>query len=402
MEKDFQLVALFEKYLNGRCTEQEINDLFGHFKDASNEQQLKELITSALKSDADEPVSMLDPGDKQLYFNEIKSKIVSREGAVGVLRQLSRTQSYRRIAAAAVFMGVIFLSVLYIVSQRNIGDQSINQAAAGVQDIPAGTNNAVLTLADGTVILLDSVADGQLAEQTGAKVIKINDQISYQGSTSGQEDVQFNTITTARGNQYQLILSDGSKVWLNAESSIRFPVMFASNERTVEITGEAYFEVARDTRRPFKVAYNTASDPGVIEVLGTHFNVNAYLNEKAVKTTLVEGKVRIIQGGKTALLLPDQEALLTKGDAGFTIQDADVDEAVAWKDGYFEFHDAEISDILRQFSRWYDVDVAFQGNPTNKVFSGSIRRQATLIQALEILKLSGIECALKNRTIIIQ
>jgi ferric-dicitrate binding protein FerR (iron transport regulator) len=401
LDKNKQLISLFEKFLHSRCTEEEVKYLFSLFEDAANEEQLKELIFLALSKEEEVSGVRISYEDKTFFFKQISAKIGAEEKRFEMFHRLSRKQIYQRVAAAAVLVGVVFLSIFFM-NQRTVGESPLPQAVSEVKDIPAGTNNAVLTLSDGTVILLDSVSDGQLAQQQGTKVIKIDDKIAYTSATKEGAELQYNTITTARGNQYQLILSDGTKVWLNAQSSIRFPVVFARNERRVDITGEVYFEVARDVQKPFRVMYSSAVDPGEIEVLGTHFNINAYPNERAVKTTLVEGRVRIKQGGTSAVLLPEHEATWSEGAGSFTIRQADVDVAVAWKEGYFEFHDAEISDIMRQFSRWYDIEVEFRGNLSKKLFSGSIRRQATLLQALEILKISGIQCELNNRTVIIQ
>ncbi|MGN6402549.1 MAG: FecR family protein [Flavisolibacter sp.] len=309
----------------------------------------------------------------------------------------------RMLVAASIVLVVGTTGFIYL--QR--GTENNKEVAATTKkqlphDIAPGHDNAVLTLADGSTIVLDHVANGTLARQGNIKVLKLNGQIAYTGKGTGNEIV-YNTITTAKGNQYQLILADGSSVYLNAASSIRFPTAFVGNERRVEITGEAYFEVAHNTAKPFKVSYTTSTgSKGEVQVLGTHFNINAYDDEASVKTTLVEGKVKVTQATSVVQLLPSQEAVFGKNNNQLKVQPADVEEAIAWKTGMFEFHDADLHSIMRQISRWYDVEVKFTGTVSGKAYNGSIRRQATLSQVLQILKLAGVNYTLHERTLTIQ
>jgi ferric-dicitrate binding protein FerR (iron transport regulator) len=201
-----------------------------------------------------------------------------------------------------------------------------------------------------------------------------------------------------------LQLADGSKVWLNAASSIRFPTGFAGKERRVEITGEVYFEVAPDATRPFTVVIGSASgnDGGEVQVLGTHFNINAYDDEATVRTTLAEGKVKVSKAGSLALLQPLQQAVFEKEKAKLKVRQAELDKELAWKTGMFEFQDDDLPTIMRQLSRWYDVDVSFAGPTTNKLYNGSIRRQATLSQVLQILKLAGVSYVLEGKKLTVR
>ncbi|MGN6163770.1 MAG: FecR family protein [Flavisolibacter sp.] len=309
----------------------------------------------------------------------------------------------RMLVAASVILVVGTACFIYL--QR--GTKNNKEVAVTIKkqlphDIAPGHDNAVLTLADGSTIVLDHAANGTLARQGNIKVLKLNGQIAYAGKGAGNK-VVYNTITTAKGNQYQLILGDGSSVYLNAASSIRFPTAFVGNERKVEITGEAYFEVAHNAARPFKVYYTTSTgSKGEVEVLGTHFNINAYDDEASVKTTLVEGKVKVTQATSIVQLLPSQEAVFRKNNNQLKVQAADVEEAIAWKTGMFEFHDADLHSIMRQISRWYNVEIKFAGAVSGKAYNGSIRRQATLSQVLQILKLAGVEYTLNERTLTIQ
>jgi ferric-dicitrate binding protein FerR (iron transport regulator) len=337
--------------------------------------------------------------EEERLLSIIHKKINGSQNKTGLY---SLVKWKRMLVAASIVLVVSATGFIYL----QHGTKKSNEVATTIKkqlphDIAPGHDNAILTLADGSTIVLDNAANGILAKQGNIKVLKLNGQIAYTGKEAGDRIV-YNTITTAKGNQYQLILADGSSVWLNAASSIRFPAAFAGNERRVEITGEAYFEVAHNAAKPFKVLYTTnAGDKGEVQVLGTHFNINAYDNEASVKTTLVEGKVKVTQAASIVQLLPSQEAVFSKNNNQLKVQAADVEEAIAWKTGMFEFHDADLHSIMRQLSRWYDVEIKFTGTVSNKLYNGSIRRQATLSQVLQILKLAGVNYTLDERTLIV-
>ena len=262
-----------------------------------------------------------------------------------------------------------------------------------------GRNQAVLTLADGSTVLLDQVRKGLLAQQGGSQVQKTADgQLRYAAGEATTPTLLFNTVATPRGGQYQLTLPDGSQVWLNAASSLRFPVAFAGAERRVELTGEAYFEVAKDARHPFKVTARGAE----VTVLGTHFNVQAYDDEPALATTLLEGAVRLNLGAQQALLRPGQQAQ-ARPDGTIQVREVDVQHAVAWKNGYFVFNDEPIEAIMRQVARWYDVDVRCQGTLTNKDFNGKISRYKDAADVLRVLELTGaVHFTTEGRRITVQ
>lgn len=247
-------------------------------------------------------------------------------------------------------------------------------------DRPPGTQAATLTLGDGRTITLDSAADGNLARQGNTQIVKRNGQIAYTEKGSDAPPV-WNTITTARGNQYSLVLPDGSKVWLNAASSVRFPTAFTGGERKVEITGEAYFDIAAQPSMPFKVI----ARGGEIDVLGTHFNINAYDDESAVRTTLLEGAVKVLQGPSELELHPGQQAVSANGKITL-IKHVDTDRATAWKDGFFYFDNTDLHTLMRQVARWYDVEVAFKGDVSDDGFSGKISRNVPLSKLLKVLE----------------
>jgi len=227
-----------------------------------------------------------------------------------------------------------------------------------------------------------------------------NGQLAYHAAGK-PVGTSYNTVTTPAGGQYQVTLPDGSRVWLNAASSITYPTMFNGNDRTVQITGEVYFEVAHDATKPFRVKSNGQT----IEVLGTHFNINAYDDENVIKTTLLEGSVKVTTGDHVALLQPGQQSQVATAEnpTGIFkgIQNVDTDEAVAWKNGLFRFDKADIKTIMRQFSRWYDVDVVYQGDIKERVFSGSMHRNLSAANALELLSLANVHFTIDRKNIVV-
>lgn len=264
--------------------------------------------------------------------------------------------------------------------------------AVQVNDVQPGSNKAVLQLANGQTVTLGK-ADTTL-DADGAKIKQQQGALLYNGKEGVADVVQYNTLTTPRGGQFQLVLADGTAVWLNASSSIRFPTRFAGNERIVELTGEGYFEVAKDKHKPFRVKVNGVE----IAVLGTHFNVMAY--QGITKTTLAEGSVKIqLADNRSWLLKPGQQGTV-KENKEVSIATTDVEKALAWKNGLFYFKDDEIKDIVEQLARWYDVDIELKGTIPGKQISGNIRRQATLSQVLEMLNyVSGAKYTLGQKKV---
>jgi ferric-dicitrate binding protein FerR (iron transport regulator) len=261
----------------------------------------------------------------------------------------------------------------------------------------------VLTLANGATIFLDSTENGAISNQGATKVIKTNGQLTYQAGGTDATAVSYNTVATPRGGQYKIVLPDGTLVWLNAASSLRFPTAFNGSERIVTLNGEGYFEVAHQQlqhggRMPFKVQLNN----GAVEVLGTHFNIMAYQNEATVRTTLLEGAVNVIHSSYTAKLVPGQQATWeTATQSRIQVTNTDTDEAIAWKEGYFQFNRAGLEDVMRQLQRWYNVEVRYEGGISKREFWGKIPRNARLSEALRILELSNIHCSIAGDTIII-
>lgn len=283
------------------------------------------------------------------------------------------------------------------------------QAKQPAHEPKPGGNIAVLTLSDGSAIALDSARNGIVAQQGNTKIAKLsNGQLAYKTVKEQSSAVLFNTLTTPRGGQYKLGLPDGSFVWLNAASSIRYPTAFSGKERVVSITGEAYFEIAKDPSMPFRVILPSSAggrrgeggmEGGSIEVLGTHFNVNAYEDEKALKATLLEGSIRLISQAASRKLEPGQQALLNKEGQLSVIPNADTEEAVAWKNGRFDFDNADIQAVMRQIARWYDVEVVFEGKIPSEKFVGEIPRNSNLSEVFKILELSNVHFKVENKKV---
>lgn len=307
--------------------------------------------------------------------------------------------TWRWAAAAAVFLVLVGIGYLLLGDKNENRETVKTQPVEGIKnDITPGGDKAILTLADGSQIILDSAHNGDLANQGNVKVIKLNGQLAYKG-TGGSAEVLYNTISTPRGGQYQLLLADGSKVWLNAASSLRFPASFIGKERLVELTGEGYFEIAKNENQPFKV---DIAGKGVVEVLGTHFNINAYSDAASIKTTLLEGRVKVAaSGGATALLKPGEQAQINGGIK--LVNDVDTDEIIAWKAGLFQFNRADVVFIMRQVSRWYNVDVVFEGPVSMKSFSGIVSRSNNVSEVLKIMEKAGVKFKINgNRITVMQ
>ncbi|WP_161964017.1 FecR family protein [Chitinophaga flava] len=291
-----------------------------------------------------------------------------------------------RIAAAALLTGVIAGSVLLF---RHSGDKQALPAASTVaampHDIPSGKNTATLTLANGKKILLADVQQGKLAAQTGSEISKTADgTLEYRPVSAGTAATpQYNTLSTARGEQYQITLPDGTRVWLNASTTLTFPTSFAGmNTRQVEVNGEAYFEVPGDPAHPFVVLTNRQR----IKVLGTHFNVNNYPDEPFAKTTLLEGAIKI---NDQKVLQPGQQAI-SSANGALNITKVSTEGIVAWKNGYFEFNDENIYEVMRKIARWYDVEVIYEGNiPTNGM-EGTISRFENVSKVLHTIQQAGL------------
>lgn len=266
-------------------------------------------------------------------------------------------------------------------------------------DVLPGSNKAVLTLGNGQQIVLDSAANGTLALQGNASIIKKEDgSIAYQqGTHQHNNEVLMNTMAVPKGGQYQLTLPDGSRVWLNAASTIRFPTAFSGKERMVELSGEGYFEIAPDARKPFRVKVQELQ----VAVLGTSFNIMAYADEKSINTTLISGNVKILQGTNEKILHPGQQAAVDNQTGQVTVNKVATGQAIAWKNGLFRFSSDDIGMVLRQVARWYNIGIVYQDKVPQGHITGKVPRNMKLSGVLQILALSGVHCRLEKDKLII-
>ncbi|WP_025144930.1 FecR family protein [Pedobacter jeongneungensis] len=317
---------------------------------------------------------------------KLKARIVAKEH-----KNIRRLPLWIKLTAAAALFVILCGTLLYL-NRPTAPHTEIPQIAAS--SVPPGTNRATLTLANGKTISLDQIKAGTIAAQAGTEVRKDeHGRITYEpGINSEQVEIAFNTISVPKGGQYQVKLADGTNVWLNAASTLKYPTSFADQkERTVELTGEGYFEVAKDKAHPFIVKTRQQE----VTVLGTHFNINSYTDEANVITTLEEGRVKVTSGGNALTIAPGQRTVLSSA-GNMQLQPADLESALAWKNGKIYFKNADIRSIMRQVSRWYNVDVVFEGKFPGKLYNGGIYRNSNLAAVLEILEESNIHFKLSE------
>ena len=374
-----ELLQLIDKYLNGQASAEEeelLLNLFEHFHPGQN--QWDELV----------------PGVNEQLENKMLNRLQQtlREQRQSKVRPLF---TFRKIAATAI-ISISIGAGAYYYSHKQIFKAAHSPLVK--HDAEPGNNKAILTLENGTKLILDSAKIGVLAKKGHIRIQKTKDgQLIYtvdKGDRQTQnEPIAWNTISTPRGGQYQVILPDGTKVWLNAASSLKFPTAFAGDTRNVELTGEAYFEVKKNETHPFFVNV----DHMQVKVLGTHFNIMAYHDEPVIKTTLLEGSVQLNEGKSSNMLKPGEQGVIKGGD--IQVAKVDVAEAIAWKNGFFEFNRASIYDIMKQISRWYDIEVVYTGTIPDDEFVGKIERNVKLSQVLHILELNHVHFKVENKKI---
>lgn len=321
--------------------------------------------------------------DEVESISKLKAKLVSNV-------HTKRRRIYTWLGVAAAVLAVLTLSILLWPDAQS---KKTGLPTAGVKkDIAPGGNRAVLKLANGTEIVLDGHATGLLASEGHTKISKTKDgMLIYDagGQTTTTAEVaaepSINTLITPSGGQYMLILPDRSKVWLNAESSISYPSAFTGAERNVTVVGEAYFEVTKDKQHPFTVKAGAAE----VRVLGTHFNIMSYASEGQTQISLAEGSVRVDLGNDSRILSPGQQALIKTGTNRIILRDVDIDEAIDWKNGLFQFDNTPIDQVMRQIRRWYNVDVVYQGVKPNIYFTGMVSRSNNVSKILELIEEAG-------------
>lgn len=360
---------LYQQYLSNKLTAEEELDWKAVLADESLQDTLKALIDASYYALPESELQDMGSERSDEIFHHISQQV-----DVKALKKIR----WQNIAAAAAIILVLGLGIGFY--QYRIQGETANRNEM-VNDIGPGKNRATLKLADGKLIELSStqqailIQNKNLAYQDGSSLTKTK--AIAQGNLS---------LSTPRGGTYQVVLPDGTKVWLNSASTLSFPADFAgtSQHRLVKLSGEAYFEVAKDHLRPFVVA--TASQN--VEVLGTHFNLSSYPGEELTTTTLLEGRVHISGKGIGGDLLPGQQSLLQSKNNKFIIVTANLKSAVAWKNGYFRFDDERIDEIMHKLSRWYDIEVVYEGAVSTEKFSGNISRNINISEVLNMLSYS--------------
>lgn len=387
------LKQLFEKYLTEELSEQDFQRLWATLQQSDNREIWMSMINDVLENAAYQSLSdetmrnrVLEKLQPVLMGDPVSTEVPVQQKSL--LRLLINRKTWW---AAAVLICLLSAGAYLYLNQSSkefiTGNSDNNPHLKS--DVAPGGNRALLTLADGTTIVLDSVANGPLSQQGEARVIKqAKGQLAYNISGSGTAGVVYNTLSTPRGGQFQVILPDGSKVWLNSISSLKYPTVFNGKERIVELRGQGYFEIAKNPGRPFKVRVGEME----VQVLGTHFDIMAYTDEPTINTTLLEGSVKVVNRQST-ILAPGQQASVSNQSgksSPILVQPVDVEKVVAWKNGLFEFNNADLVTILREIARWYDVEIVYETKTNTARYVGGISRNLDLSNVLRLLEANGI------------
>lgn len=371
-----QFKEILKKYQEGTCSEEEKALVESWYLKMTDESQTDDL------EGAD-----MDNAKKRIWKGVLSERPIRKQQKI----------IYTRVAVAATILMAIGLSFYFLTDQ--IAPPVIAPETVAYEDkVEPGGNKAYLTLADGQKIDLDEIEEGAVLEQQGFKVVKrLDGELVYEitGTTSDGMSSGNNTVETPIGGQYQVLLPDGTKVWLNSSSSLEYPIRFSATERKVKLTGEGYFEVASNREKPFRVV----SGKQTIEVLGTKFNINTYKDESALKTTLLEGSVRVSLGNASRILKPGEQAIVGEG---IRVEKVDTEQVIAWYKGDFYFDGAELKNIMRQIGRWYDVDIEYVNDVGNVRFGGSISRSKDIKEVLKVLSMTqGVNFKLEGRRVMV-
>jgi transmembrane sensor len=405
MDLNEHVQLLFAKYLRKDCTDKEFEELVTWL--VAMDDDKKNALSSPLRELWEQAkAGKLESTADQVNWDNMYNRVLhsaDQPSAISLVDHSPRKIGWKKSAVAVIIFGAILSGAIYFVTRKppieivQIAIRPIRSA----KDIVPGRNNASLTLANGKIIMLDTAKNGVIAVQGNEKLILLDSgKLAYtHGATSESEiaDTGYNIISVPRAAQYQLVLADGSRVWLNAASSLRFPTTFTGKDRGVELTGEGYFEVARNKEKPFIVRTNGME----VSVLGTHFNIMAYDDENAIQTTLLEGVVDVHHDKQTDVLKPGKQAVLRRDNNKLVVSDANIRQAVAWKNGYFYFDKSDIKEIMRQVSRWYDLDIVYEVPLADMKFSGKIERSLPLSGIGHLLENSEIHFRIEDKKFII-
>ncbi|MDD4190211.1 MAG: FecR domain-containing protein [Mangrovibacterium sp.] len=384
MTDGHRIYELADKWLKGTITEKE-------------KQGFEEWYNREAKQ---HPEWTRDPDEQSMrdrLYRSILRNIEPREKGSTLL--ISRRRQFYKWSSVAAALVVLFVTGIWFFQYHDFLNHLQDKESHLRVDLPPGREAATLILADGSVIDLDTIQNGEVTVQGKTIIRKQGGQVAYVPSTEKEKmPVLYNTINTARGHQYQLVLPDSTRVWLNSASSLYYPAAFSGDARLVELTGEAYFEVARNASTPFLVKVNGVE----VEVLGTRFNIHAYTDEGAVETTLLEGSVNVKNEGRSVLIMPGEQAVIRSNKAEIGVSEADLDQVMAWQKGFFEFDNTELPAIMRQISRWYDVDIRYEGQPGTKKFGGRISKNLNMSDVLALLEANGVRFVLDGKTLTVR
>ncbi|MGN6490974.1 MAG: FecR family protein [Agriterribacter sp.] len=406
---------LWNKFIRNEASRSELEELFAYVEAASGTDELFSFVDRQLLEQ--QPVNRLEAERKADILRDALrsgrqwSETVSSSGHMPLPEpKMRRIPFYRRWLYAAAVLLIVGTGA-YFWLQQNPSQTLTHANKHPPADIEAGREGAILTLADGSTVVLDSLGNGVVATQNGAAIVLHNGQLAYDPTGKATAEMSYNTMTTPKGRQFSLVLSDGTKVWLNAATSLKFPTAFVGTERKVEVTGEAYFEVAKNAKMPFKVTINGRAE---IEVLGTHFNVKAYADEGSIHTTLLEGSVKMVYGTPATdaspvagarwpavTLSPGQQAQLPvnqgAGQEITVVNNADTEKIMAWKNGLFNFNGSSLTEVTKQLERWYDIEVVYEKGVRDIELEGKMTRDVSLRGLLRILENLGVRAQLENR-----
>lgn len=392
-DKQADITRLWEKFEAGTASKAELDLLFTQLNEGTHDKESLAFLEAGLAAHDN-----YKPLDREYLTNRLQQILGSEKPA---RIHYLKTPWLRYAAILLLIAGTITYFYTTTPSFRRNPEVAHTQQVTAPQEILPGSNKAILTLSDGSTIILDSAGTGDIAREGNTKILKVNaGSISYRSAASGGE-VLYNTISTPKGGQYQVTLPDGTNVWLNAVSSIRFPTSAADKERIVEITGESYFEIAPDKNKPFYVKVGNMT----IQVLGTSFNVNAYDNESSINTTLLEGAVRVQAGDKSAgnevSLKPGQQASVSRkaGESIAVKNKVRMENILAWKNGVFNFDGANLGEVMRQLERWYNIEVVYEKGIPNLEFVGKMRRDLKLSDVLRGLEVSEVHFKTEGRKV---